>query len=185
MSRYLIVYGTKEGQTAKISDRIGGIIRDRGHDVDVYDAALVPSSFDMNDYKAAFIGSSIHMMQWSRPAIEFAHSYKSQLEKIPSAFFAVSMSAVSPRSPDGVPPSDNPFIHSFFDKSGWHPNVVGNFGGALMYTKYGYFTRWLMVLINGWRLGARDTSHDIEFTDWKQVSKFAEDFVDEAEKAHQ
>lgn len=179
MSKYLIIYGTKEGQTAKISEKIGEIICQRGFQTDIYDAAKVPPTFQFAGYKAALIGSSIHMAQWSAHAIDFARSYKTQLVKVPSAFFSVSMSAVG--APEGDPVKVNPLIQKFFNQSGWHPNVVGNFAGALMYTKYGYFTRWLMILINGWRLGASDTSRDIEFTDWKQVAKFTEDFVNQVE----
>jgi menaquinone-dependent protoporphyrinogen oxidase len=181
MSKYLIVYGTKEGQTAKIADKIGEVIRQHGLQADIYDARKVPTAFQFDGYTGALIGSSIHMSQWSSPALQFVRRYKIQLDKVPSAFFSVSMTAASPTPEERA--KLNPYVQKFFDKSGWHPETVGNLAGSLTYTKYGFFTRWLMHRIARSKgEGAdTDTSHDIEFTDWEHVTRFADDFVNEAE----
>jgi len=39
MARVLIVFGTTNGQTAKIASRMGGTLRNRGHEVTVASAA--------------------------------------------------------------------------------------------------------------------------------------------------
>jgi len=181
MSRYLIVYGTKEGQTAKIADKIGEVIRERGFEADIYDARKLPPTFQFDGYKGALVGSSIHMLQWSSPALRFVRRYKNQLDKIPSAFFSVSMTAAS-ATPEERSKLD-PYVQKFFNKSGWHPKVVGNFAGSLAYTKYGFFTRWLMQRIarSKGESADTDTSHDVEFTDWEQVTKFADDFINQVE----
>ena len=121
------------------------------------------------------------MLQWSSPALQFARRYKTQLDKIPSAFFSVSMTAAS-ASPEDRSKLD-PYVQKFFNKSGWHPKTVGNFAGSLAYTKYGFFTRWIMQRIarSKGESSDTDTSHDIEFTDWAQVTKFADDFINQVE----
>jgi menaquinone-dependent protoporphyrinogen oxidase len=178
MSKYLIVYGTKEGQTAKISDRIGEIVRQRGHKVDIHDARKIPSTFKFEGYSGAIIGSSIHMGQYSSPVIQFAKQYKSQLEGVPSTFFSVSMQAAS-ATPEQRAQLD-PWIQKFLNKCGWHPKTYESFAGRLAYTQYGWFTKWLIKTINRSKdpEHAGDTSHDIEYTNWDQVTKFANDFID-------
>lgn len=179
MSKYLIIYGTKEGQTAKIADKIGEVVRQRGFQADVYDARKVPTKFQIDGYTAALVGSSIHMLQWSSPALQFVRRYKTQLDKVPSAFFSVSMTAAS-TTPEERSKLD-PYVQKFFNKTGWNPKMVGNFAGSLAYTKYGFFTRWLMLRIARSKGESSDTSHDVEFTDWEQVTKFAEDFISSVE----
>ena len=122
MSKYLIVYGTKEGQTAKISDRIGEVFRQRGHTVDIHDARKIPSTFKFEGYSGALIGSSIHIGQYSSPVIQFAKQYKSQLEGVPSTFFSVSMQAAS-ATPEERARLD-PWIQKFFNKCDWHPKDI-------------------------------------------------------------
>ena len=177
MSKYLIVYGTKEGQTAKIANKIGDVVRERGFQVDIYDARKVPSTFQFDGYTGALVGSSIHMLQWSSPAIRFARRYKHQLDKIPSAFFSVSLTAAGATAEERA--KLDPYVQKFIDKSGWHPQTVENFAGSLAYTKYGFFTRWLMQRIAQSKGESAETSHDVEYTDWDQVRKFAEGFMDQ------
>jgi menaquinone-dependent protoporphyrinogen oxidase len=177
MSKYLIVYGTSEGQTAKIAEAIGEIVRQRGKNIDIYDARKVPTTFQFEGYTGALVGSSIHASQWSSPAIQFARRHKTQLDKIPSAFFSVSLTAAG-ATPDKRAKIE-PIVQKFFTKSGWHPETVENFAGSLAYTKYGFFVRWLMQRIarSQGQSAETDTSHDVEFTNWDQVRQFAEDFV--------
>ena len=178
MSKYLIVYGTKEGQTARISDRIGGVFRQRGHSADIYDARKIPAGFKFEGYSGAVIGSSVHMGQYSSPVQQFVKRYKAQLDRVPSTFFSVSMQAASP-TPEERTKLD-PWIQKFLDKCDWHPKSQESFAGRLAYTQYGWFTKWIMKMINRSKdpEHAGDTSHDIEYTNWDQVTKFANDFVD-------
>ena len=179
MSKCLIVYGTKEGHTAKIANKIGDIIQQRGNQVDVYDARKVPNTFRLQDYSAVLIGSSIHMGKWSSPVLKFVQRYRENLNSTPSAFFSVSMTSAS-TTPEERAKLD-PYVEKFFNKGGWHPKMVGNFAGALAYTKYGFFTKWIMQWISKAHGESTDTSRDIEFTDWEQVSRFARDFVEGVE----
>src|SRR5437762_3287184 len=125
MSNYLIAYGTKEGQTAKIANKIGEIIRQRGFQTEIYDAAKLPSNFRFDGYNGALVGSSIHMLQWSSPALQFARRHKTQLDKVPSAFFSVSMTAASATQEERS--KLDPYVQKFFNKSGWHPTTNVNF----------------------------------------------------------
>ena len=56
--KILIVYGTTEGQTRKISNFIEAILKDSGHEVTVADASEAPPP--PSSYDAVIIGASIY-----------------------------------------------------------------------------------------------------------------------------
>jgi menaquinone-dependent protoporphyrinogen IX oxidase len=106
MASVLIVYGTAEDQTAKISEYFAEIARDRGHDAEVVDAK------EIEDY-----------------------------------------------------------IERFEEETGWHPEKVGIFAGALLYSQYGFIKRRMM------KRKDTVTSRDYEYTDWNEVQRFTEEFL--------
>jgi menaquinone-dependent protoporphyrinogen oxidase len=48
--------------------------------------------------------------------------------------------------------------------------------GALRYTKYNFFVRWMMKRIVAAAGGDTDTSRDYEYTDWQDLRAFADRF---------
>ena len=180
MSKILIVYGTKDGHTAKIAERIGEVVRQRGYQADVNNALQIRPTFSFEGYSGILVGASIQMGCYSCAARRFITRYKSQLETVPSAFFSVSITDAS-KTPEERSKLDS-YIQGLFKKTGWHPDTVGRFAGAIPFTRYGFWKRFLMknnVLLKG----AADMSHDYEFTDWDQVVKFGNDFIDQYQAA--
>jgi menaquinone-dependent protoporphyrinogen oxidase len=55
-------------------------------------------------------------------------------------------------------------------------NVLKIVAGALPYTKYNVFIRWIMKRIARQEGGDIDTSRDYEYTDWKALRLFAGEF---------
>jgi menaquinone-dependent protoporphyrinogen oxidase len=55
MSRVLIVYGTTEGQTAKISRHIRDVLEESGHTVELVDAHKLPVGLKVNDFDGALV----------------------------------------------------------------------------------------------------------------------------------
>jgi len=45
--------------------------------------------------------------------------------------------------------------------------------GALKYTQYNFFIKWVMKGIARKEGGSTDTSRDHEYTDWEQVTAYA------------
>ena len=60
----------------------------------------------------------------------------------------------------------------------WQPRQIATFAGALCYSKYGRFKRFLVVLFVRMAGGDTDTSHDYRIPDWKAVDRFAVDFAE-------
>ena len=67
-------------------------------------------------------------------------------------------------------------IRPFEQETGWHPDKVAMFGGALLYTQYGFIKRHMMKKIAGDKPGdlGTDTSRDYVYTEWDGVKRFAE-----------
>ena len=140
MARVLIPYGTTEGQTAKIADVIADVIRDMGHTADAVDingaSNTAPAGYD-----AVIIGASIHMGKHGKHVVDFVQKNHDTLEQIPSAFFSVSLAA------HGDTGQAETYVDEFEEETGWRPDQVALFDGALLYTDYGFIKRHVMKKI--------------------------------------
>jgi len=171
MLRVLIPYGTTEGLTAKISEFIADVIRGHDHKATVVDikGSRVPK---LEGYDAVIVGASIHMGKHEDYVLDFVRENRDALERLPSAFFSVSMAAH-----DDIEEAEG-YIEEFVRESGWRPARVGLFGGALLYTNYGFIKRHLMKKIAREKGNPdTDTSRDYVYTEWDGVKHFVEEFL--------
>ena len=97
-----------------------------------------------------------------------------KLERLPSAFFSVSLAA------HGDMENARAYVEKFEQETGWRPTQVGLFGGALLYRQYGFLKRLMMKKIVSDKPGglSTDTSRDHVYTDWDEVKRFAEAFLE-------
>jgi menaquinone-dependent protoporphyrinogen oxidase len=173
MTKILISYGTTEGHTARIANSIADDIRGRGHVADAVDLKR-PQDGLLDGYDAVIIGGSIHMGKHEEYVHDFVLKNRAALERLPSAFFSVSLAA------HGDMANAQAYVENFEQETGWRPAQIGLFSGALPYRKYGFFKRLMMKKIVSSKPGnlSTDTSRDHEYTDWNQVRRFAEDFLE-------
>src|SRR3712207_9227887 len=92
MMRVLIPYGTTEGQTSRISEYLAEVIRDHGHEAHAVDIKG-PGVPEPDDYDAVIVGASIHMGKHEDYVRDFVRENRDALERLPSAFFSVSLAA--------------------------------------------------------------------------------------------
>ena len=181
MKRIFITYGTTEGQTAKIADFVAGVLRDHGHDVTLVDVKETTDIID-NSYDGVIIGASIHMGKHDKHVVDFVKTNHDTLARVPSAFFSVSLAA------HGDTSEAQEYVERFEQETGWHPGRVAIFGGALLYTQYGFIQRHLMRKIARDQPGdlGTDLSRDYIYTEWDGVKRFAEHFATDldAETSH-
>lgn len=104
---------------------------------------------------------------------DFVRKNRGALERLPSAFFSVSLAA------RGDMENARAYVENFEQETGWRPAQVGYFGGALLYRQYGLIKRLMMKKIVRDKPGnlSLDTSRDHEYTEWDDVKRFAEDFL--------
>jgi flavodoxin len=93
MPSLLIVYGTSEGQTRKIARRMAERATERGHRVEIHDAATLPAGLNPAAFGAAVIAGSIHTGRYQAAITQFVRRHLQALQSMPSAFVSVSLSA--------------------------------------------------------------------------------------------
>lgn len=172
--RILIVYGTTEGQTRKIAEFVADIIRQHGHDTAVFDASAVNEA-EPARCQAAILAGSVHMGRYQRALVHHMHAWHDRLNAIPSAFISVSLSAAG----------DDPHERAEIDEiaqnalrdAGWHPDAVLHAAGALRFTQYDFFKRWIMRAIAKQHQANVEKTSDTEYTDWPAVKEFIELFL--------
>ncbi|HEY8519535.1 MAG TPA: menaquinone-dependent protoporphyrinogen IX dehydrogenase [Gammaproteobacteria bacterium] len=176
MARLLIAYGTTEGQTAKIAAHIGDAARRVGLEVAVCPAAEIDEA-EPARYDAIVVGGSLHDGRYQRAVRDFVARHRELLAARPSAFFSVSLAAAS-RDPAERAEAMR-IARDFTAAAGWTPRQIASFAGALKYTQYSWLKRALMKHIARKEGGDTDTSRDFEYTDWDDVTRFAEAFARE------
>ncbi len=175
MARILIIYGSEEGQTRKISDHMTEFFRSRKHLVDTIYGKAAPESLDISGYDGILIGASIHMGKHAKYMVQLAQRHRDELTGALSAFFTVCLTAKSDKPADQE--AVEQYVEQWISDTGWQPDQIGVFAGALLYTQYGLIKRFIMKRINKQSGGDTDTSHDYEYTDWVSVDDFAETFL--------
>jgi len=172
MPRILLVYGTTEGHTDDVVAELRKPLEEAGHEVAVHvvgEAPGAPTGFD-----AVVVGSSIHVGKHDKAVLSWVSANRDALAELPSAFFQVSLSSAS--GDEGVTEARS-YVDHLVDATGWHPDVVGLFGGALLYTRYGFAKRTMLKKIAGQAGLGTDTHRDYDYTDYDAVRHFAEDMA--------
>lgn len=172
--RILVVYASHYGQTAKIAHFIAHHLREAGEIVTLSRVNDLPRAIAPGQFNGAIVGASINFGKHQRSIRRFVRANRQVLEQLPSAFFSVSGAACSPD--EATHATAQQYIASFLRETGWHPTTTESVAGAMPYTQYSPFMRWIIGRISRTEGGPADTSRDYEFTDWEQLRHFADRF---------
>ena len=173
MKNIFLTYGTTEGQTAKIAEFVADVLRDHGHDVTVLDVKDT-ADWVLDRYDGVMVGASIHMGKHDKHVVEFVQKHQDALARVPTAFFSVSLAA------HGDSAEAEGYVEQFEQETGWQPDKVALFGGALLYTEYGFIKRHMMKKIVSDKPGnlGTDLTRDYVYTEWDGVQRFTEGFLE-------
>ena len=175
MKSVLVVYGTTEGQTRKIAEFLASALTALRVDVDLLDSATERAALVQPVYAAAIACGSLHQQKYQASLRHFVKSNKAWLAGIPAAFIAVSLTAVL--KDDQSRSELQETAEAFYQETGWTPGITRHVAGALRYSEYDYFKRLIMKLIARQHGGDTITSHDHEYTDWDDLTRFVGEFV--------
>lgn len=173
--RMLVIYGTTEGQTAKIAGAMAATIRRCGVSVDLAEAgpAWDPAP---EDYAAVIVAASVHAGGYQRALRRWVRSHAKALYGRPTAFVSVCLAIVKP-TPE-VMRDLSVIMSRFFEATGWTPKETKSVAGALPYSKYGWLKRRIMRRIVAKAQGDTDMTRDYEYTDWDDLRTYAQQFVE-------
>jgi len=169
MSSILVAYGTGEGQTAKVATYVAEGLASRGFEATAVDVRDVDGTA-VRAADAVVVGASIHVGSHQDAVVAFVREHRGTLAAAPSAFFQVSLSSAA-QDPARRAEADG-YVDEFREATGWEPDVVGAFAGALRYSEYGFLKRLMMRKIAAEATGDTDASRDYEYTDWTAVDAF-------------
>ena len=170
MPKILVVFHTSEGQTARIAEHVAAVLRDLGDEVIVHDVAGAPAP---EDYDGVVVGDPIHAVHHSKALTRYLRDHVAALNARPAALFQVSLTSANPD--DEHTATAQGLVHELLERTGFDPDIVGLFAGALVYTQYGWLKRRVMRSIARREGGDTDMTHDYEYTDWRAVEQFAHD----------
>lgn len=174
--RVLILYSTTEGQTRKICRFVADQVQETGHQYTLHD--LTDDPVTPQGYQAVIIGSSVHIGKYQTAAMQYIKDHAAELNQIPSVFLSVSLTAASDTA-EGKEELDKITDH-FLKFVGWKPTLVKQVAGALKYTQYDFFKRYIMRNISKKEGRTVDTSQDHEFTNWDDLKKSIQGFLVQA-----
>jgi menaquinone-dependent protoporphyrinogen oxidase len=173
--KVLIAYGTTDGQTTKIAERLAETARSHGHDVTILPTKRAPRDLDVHGFDAVLVGASLHAGGFQRSTRRFIRKHIDALRTRPSAFFGVCL-AIASKNPEEH--EEVRRIAARFPAScGWLTDTIEIFAGALMFSRYGFLRRHALIRIARKELGSIDPSRDHIYTDWEQVERFAVSFL--------
>ena len=171
-----VFYATTEGQTRRIAERLVAIFRERGFTSRALDVASSHADYvDWPRVRAALVGASLHAHRHQRSAEAFVREHAGDLNAHPSAFFSVSLAAISPTAAEREEATQ--IASKLPVRAGWHPNEIVCLAGRLAYREYGFLMRFIMKRIARRQGMPTDTTRDYEFTNWEAVARLADAVV--------
>jgi menaquinone-dependent protoporphyrinogen oxidase len=173
MSRVLILYGTTEGHTHAIADALGRALQLGGLEADVVEAGTFEPV--MPQYDAAIVAASVHIGKYQPAVVKWVASHAAELNARPTAFVSVSLGILQKSDPKVMADLDA-IAQRFVTTTGWQPTSIRHVAGALPYTRYNFFIRWIMKRMAAKAGGDTDTSRDYVYTDWNDLRAFADEF---------
>lgn len=174
MTDVLVLYGTTDGQTAKIANRLATEIRSLGASADVADASRRPQP-DPETYRVVVVAASVHVGGYQKSVRLWVRRHAASLAARPTAFVSVCLGVL--QHDPKVDRDIDRIMEDFFTETGWRPTAPKVVAGALPYTKYNLFKRLMMRRIVRKAHGDVDITRDYEYTDWNDLAAFARTLV--------
>ncbi|TAK48219.1 MAG: menaquinone-dependent protoporphyrinogen IX dehydrogenase [Betaproteobacteria bacterium] len=169
MSKFLVLYSTVDGHTARICQRLQQRFERYGHAVTLADLGENPA-IDLAPFDRVVVGASIRYGRHRPCVAAFMRAQRGALERRRCAFFTVNIVA---RKPAKNTPQTNPYMKKFLKQIGWRPPQLAVFAGRLDYPRYTFWDRQIIRFIMLLTQGPTDPATVIEYTDWQQVEAFA------------
>lgn len=163
--KVMIIYATTEGHTRKIAGFLKDEAEKAGHIAGLFDASVKPPT--PVGYDSVVIAASIHAGKYQPQIFHYVKEHAEILNGMMSVFLSVSLTAASdePESWKELRSQTDQFLQ----EAAWTPHIVEFAAGALLFTEYDFFKRFIMRMISKKAGGDTDTSRDFVYTDWNKL----------------
>jgi menaquinone-dependent protoporphyrinogen oxidase len=180
MKRFLVLYATREGQTAKVAERLAEHLRAGGAEVSLVDAAntLTTDALELERFDRLVFGAFMHAGGLEKELVSFVNGRAEEIGRRARSLFVVLLSAAAKD-----PALREEWLGDARRKIEEQLRVtftrIEMIAGALRYSRYPLPLRWMMRRIARKAGGDTDTSRDYEYTDWEQVRRYAQALLDD------
>jgi menaquinone-dependent protoporphyrinogen oxidase len=175
MATIAVVFGTTTGQAAKVARHVAHELRTCGHLVRLIDTREPPATAPLEGVSAVIVAASVRMGKFQRPLVAFVRAHRDEIDRLPNVFLAVSLSAS--RNTPAAQREVRKTIARFVEETALRPAIVRPVAGALLYTRYPFFTKLALLFISRLAGGDTDTSRDYEYTDFEALTRFTHEFA--------
>lgn len=165
----LVLYFSRGGHTAKISEAIASEIRQQGHNCDVINI-LDGKEIHWSKYDLVAFGAPVLYGTYDKSVFRFLSQNHQSLSAKPNSFFCVNVVA---RNPEKRTPENNKYLQKFLMLSPWQPNDVKIIPGIVNYPAWPWYDRLAIQLIMKMTNGPTDSKAVIDYTDWNDVKVYA------------
>jgi menaquinone-dependent protoporphyrinogen oxidase len=179
-----VFYATRQGQARRVAERVAADLRARQTGVDVFDVRTLPPRINWMPYEFACVIASVHAGRHEREMVRFVTRYRNELQRVGAVFLSLTLSeagAEDPAKPRELREQSRADVQRMIDvfvaETGWRPDRILPVAGALAYSKYNLFIRFVMKRIARKAGAPTDTSRDYEFTDWAAIDRFVAESV--------
>jgi len=179
MTKVLIAYATREGQTRRIAEHLAGYLRARGAQVSVVE--LSSQEATVTDHDAVVLAASVHDRQHEPEAVAFARRHALALNARPCLVLSVSsaqMMAESPRSSRLLRRlgalGARQLLRELLAQTQLSTQLAYPVAGALAYTRYSLRQRLTFQLFARLTGLPTDASRDHVSTDYLALERHAE-----------
>ncbi|PYB71351.1 flavodoxin domain-containing protein [Rhizobium wuzhouense] len=169
----LVGYASVEGQSRKIAERVAAEVEAAGDRALLLDIGL-GGEYALGHPEAAILCAPIHAARYPAAFVAFVRQEAEWLNSVPSAFISVTLLIRSELEEERQEAQH--FPDGLLSETGWKPAMVHNAAGALRYSEYDFFKRWMMKRMAAQEKAPTDIHHDHEFTDWTALRRFVADF---------
>src|SRR5262249_25890008 len=100
-----------------------------GHSVDMHAVDTAPAPVG---YAGVIVGDSVHARHHSRELMDYVSAHRGALSSVATALFQVSLTSASDDAEHAA--AAHQMVEDILDLTGFDPDMVGLFAGALVYT---------------------------------------------------
>lgn len=180
MTRFLVAFASAEGQTEKIAHHVARRLENLGHLTRLIDLRAGDSGVGADEWDAAILAGSLHRSQHAAELTDFIARHIAALQRMPSAFMSVSLTAAS-HDPEELRVLGE-VVRTYLDDAGWKPTRVVLVAGAVHDRELGPIERLVLHRIVDAHGVERHPSGNTELTDWGRLDEAIAQFAAETAK---
>jgi menaquinone-dependent protoporphyrinogen oxidase len=184
MKPLLVLYATREGHTRRIAEHVVATAAKHGVQALSRDLTATAGDIAFGSFSGIVMAGPIHAGKHSRELLRFVKHRREALSQVPTLLLTVCLAQAGVEAGNTDPAKRTSAEHAvqaliddFSAQTGFHPTRAKAIAGALPYTQYNFFIRWVMRRIVAAEGGDTDTSRDYVYTDWSSLGRLIEEFL--------